>query len=419
MTKKLLEIPNRKEIEKKYRAKTPGHEKILNMLQMMFKHELKQIGLHPTIKSRVKTFDSYYNKILRLMSKQLNKKGNIDIYDVLGLRIVCPFLNDLQIVENHVKQKYDVVQIKCKGSEHSFREFGYKSTHFLINVPKNLLIQCKAAGPLLCEIQLRTILQDAWSEVEHELIYKTDFSPLDESMKRKLAALNANLSLSDMLFQEIRDYQQKLQKELHKRRENFMDKVQKPAAISSLSIKYDTNLSDPTAKEDNWSKDYELMGKSVDDLLVDALAAHNAGQFKKAIVIYSSILERDFPEHIKSIIHIHRGMAFFAESRYKHALKDFTISMELSPDNHRAFYYRGLTYEVERNYQSALEDFNTCIEINPYQFEPLYCRAQIYTLMKDYTNALGDCDQALKIEPASPKAIKLKKTIKTYIRSIK
>ena len=153
--------------------------------------------------------------------------------------------------------------------------------------------------------------------------------------------------------------------------------------------------------------------------MVDALAAHNAGQFKQAIVIYSSILERDFPEHIKSIIHIHRGMAFFAESRYKHALKDFTISLELSPGNHRAFYYRGLTYEIEQNHQYALEDFNTCIEINPYQFEPFYCRAQLYVLMEDYTNALSDCEQSLKIEPASPRAKKLKKTIKTYMRPAK
>ncbi len=419
MSNKLLKIPNRSEIEKKYRTKIPVNKKVLNMFQVLIKDELEQIGLHPTIKSRVKTFDSYYSKILRLLSKQVNKKEVIEIYDVIGLRIVCPFLDDLQKVENHVKQKYDVVRIECKGSEHSFREFGYKSTHFLINVPKEMLVQCKTAGPLLCEIQLLSILQDAWSEVEHELIYKTDFSPFDEPMKRKLAALNANLSLSDTLFQEIRDYQRKLQTELHKRRESFMDKVQKPAAISTLIIKQENNYSDSNAEKIKGSNDYDLAGKSVDDLLVDALAAHNAGELKKAIVIYSSILARDFPEHIKSIIHIHRGMAFFAESCYKHALKDFTVSLELSPDNHRAFYYRGLTHEVEQNHQCALEDFNACIEINPYQFEPFYCRAQLYVLMKDYTNALSDCEQALKIEPASSRAKKLTKTIKMHIRSAK
>jgi len=302
---KLSKIPNRRKLEKNYRARFPALEKILNNLQEMLKHELEHLRLHPTIKTRVKAFDSYYDKILRLLSKLENPNESFVIYDIIGVRIICPFLDDLQKVENHVKQKYDVVQIEHKGSEHSFKEFGYKSTHFLINVPKNIMVQYKTTGPLLCEIQLLTILQDAWSEVEHELIYKTDFSPFDEPMKRKLAALNANLSLADTLFQEIRDYQRKLQTEMYKRRESFMDKVQKPAAISTLTVEQGTNSSDSSVKENKGSKDYDLLGKSVDDLLVDALAAHNTGQFKEAIVIYSFILKQDFTEHIKSIIHIH------------------------------------------------------------------------------------------------------------------
>lgn len=156
------------------------------------------------------------------------------------------------------------------------------------------------------------------------------------------------------------------------------------------------------------------MNKNVDDLLVDALAAHNTGRFNKAIAIYSSILGRDLPEYIKSIIYIHRGMAHFAQSHYERALEDFTASLMLSPDNYRALYYRGLTYEVEQNHQCALEDFDACLEINPYQFEPLYNRAQIYTLLKDYPKAMADCDLALKIEPASIKAKQLKNTLNDY-----
>ncbi len=419
MPTKQSNIPNRKELEKNYSEKTPAYELILNKLQETLKREFEQMEIHPTIKSRVKAFDSYYEKILRLLSKLENHKEAFHIYDVIGLRIVCPFLDDLQIAEKHINQKYDVVQIECKGSEHSFREFGYKSTHFLINVPKRMLGQCKIEEPLLCEIQLRTILQDAWSEVEHELIYKTDFSPFDEPMKRKLAALNANLTLSDTLFQEIRDYQRKLQMELNKRRESFIREVHKPAADAGLTIGQGPAFSDSNAKKNQGAKEYDPMGRSIDDLLVDALVAHNAGQFKQAIVIYSSILERDFPGHIKSIIHIHRGMAFFAQSQYKQALKDFTVSLGLSPDNHRAFFYRGLTHEAEQNHLSALEDFDACIEINPYQFEPFYRRAQLYTQMKDYKKAMTDCNLALKIDPVSPKAKQLKKNLKAYMRSDK
>ncbi len=62
----------------------------------------------------------------------------------------------------------------------------------------------------VCEIQLRTILQDAWAEVEHELVYKSDISLPNQSIRRKLASLNATLTLSDLIFQEIRDYQKEI-----------------------------------------------------------------------------------------------------------------------------------------------------------------------------------------------------------------
>ena len=78
-------------------------------------------------------------------------------------------------------------------------------------------------------MQVCTALQDAWSEVEHSLFYKTEFSPFDETLKRKLSALNANLTLSDILFQEILDYKKNLHKQLKKRRENFFHKVEEEA----------------------------------------------------------------------------------------------------------------------------------------------------------------------------------------------
>jgi hypothetical protein len=137
----------------------------------------------------------------------------------------------------------------------------------LINIPKKLLGQYRTEEPLLCEIQLCTTLQDAWSEVEHELIYKKDFSPFDEPMKRKVAALNANLTLSGTLFQEIRDYQRKLQMELHKRRESFMYKVQKPAAAAALTIKQDTDFSGSAIKESPGPNDYNLIRENADSIL--------------------------------------------------------------------------------------------------------------------------------------------------------
>ena len=55
-------------------------------------------------------------------------------------------------------------------------------------------------------------MQDAWAEVEHELVYKSDITLPNQSIRRKLASLNATLTLSDLIFQEIRDYQKEIRR---------------------------------------------------------------------------------------------------------------------------------------------------------------------------------------------------------------
>ncbi len=69
------------------------------------------------------------------------------------------------------------------------------------------------------------------------------------------------------------------------------------------------------------------MNKNIDDnidnLLLRALEAHNSKQYRKAIDIYTSILDLKTDHYIKSIIHIHRGMAYFSESHYEEALAGF------------------------------------------------------------------------------------------------
>ncbi len=414
-------LPNKKVLQEQYEVNCIQYEKVVNDLQQRIKLDLSKIELVPTIKSRVKAFGSYYKKLLRLLKKSKSQQENFLIYDVLGVRIVCPFLDDLKSVETIIKGKYHVVEIEHKGIHHTFKEFGYESIHFLIKVPSDILSRFQVEESMACEIQLCTILQDAWSEVEHELVYKANFSPFDEPWKRKLAALNATLTLADTLFQEIRDYQRQLQSELKKRRETFVKKIQTTINTTTLSplensvfeeTEEDTDI---TSGDGLTSLDITL-SKNIDDLLLKALDAHNAKQFKKAINIYTSILNLEMEEYIQSLIYIHRGMAYFSESHYEEALEDFSKSLGLHQENWKALYYRAIIQQIMQNYPLALLDLNRCLELDPYQFDSLYSRATVCFHLGDYPKALADCEQALNIEPESFQAQKLKELIKTYIQ---
>ena len=412
MSSKKQKLPDRKKMEKEYESGYSLNERILYDLQKRLNEDIKNMPLNATIKTRIKSFESYYNKLLKRLKKYENRDEAFSINDLLGIRIACPFQENMKVIESFINDNYEIMESENKGVEFSFKEFGYASIHYVIKVPSNILESNNVEGEKICEIQLCTTLQDAWAEVEHELIYKSEeFSPFDEPLKRKLAALNANLTLADILFQEILDYQKKLKLELKLRKVTFFKKVD----AETVFLSSDSQAVGNSIKKESRSSFDINPNQSVDDILLSALEAHNSNRYLTAISMYSHILKLNLPLNIQVIVYIHRGMACFAESEYDQSILDFSSAVELDKDNHKALFYRGIVQKVLQNYQLALQDLTRCITITPYTFSPYFNRAQVYYHMNDYTEALADCEQALKIEPDSHKAQKLREYIKAGI----
>jgi putative GTP pyrophosphokinase len=309
--------------------------------------------------------------------------------------------------ERIIKNNYEIVEIERKGAGYSFKEFGYESTHLLVNIPHDILSSRGACGCDTAEIQLRTILQDAWAEVEHELVYKAEFTPFDEPMKRKLAAVNASLSLADTIFQEIRGYQRQLNGQLGKRRDSFYQKIEEATDALLFAGEGEEAPDMPELQEvyhqhaaaANAAGAANAADGTVDDMLLNALYAHNKNRFDEAITFYSRILEMKIDDSIRSLIHKHRGMAYFAQSMYQDAIDDFSGSLEWDKKSYKAAYYRGVVWAVMQQYSQALEDFTLALQINPYQAFCLFRRGQAYYHLGDYPAALADCDASLALEP--------------------
>jgi putative GTP pyrophosphokinase len=203
-TSREMEITPRKEIFRRaFESNAKARHLVAKELEDLLEQTLSSLAPLPTIKVRTKRFASFYKKYLAALRSGIVKPH---ITDLIGVRIVCPFIEDLSLAEKLIKKYFEVVEVDRKGN-YTFKEFGYESTHLLIKIPEVISAKHRAAECEVAEIQIRTILQDAWAEVEHELFYKADFNPFDIPMKRKLAAVNASLSLADIVFQEIRFYQ--------------------------------------------------------------------------------------------------------------------------------------------------------------------------------------------------------------------
>ena len=388
-------IPSKAKIKKLYESYAEYFAIVMENIIDILHAEIK-LNSQPTYKSRVKSFNSYYKKILRLKPEETKDCSDslVLLTDMMGIRMICAFLEDMQLGLEQIKKIFDIKEIEIKGAEKKFSEFGYESIHVLIKIPDSckppieLFDNLKPLGDnLVCEIQIRTILQDAWAEVEHELIYKTEFNPLDTPLRRKLASLNAMLTLADITFQEIRDYQSRIQKELELRRHSFYDIADNLIDEKPKETEKDINRLTPN------------MDGTIDEMLINALHEHNAGNMETAIKIYTKILEtiNTSDKNIIAVIRKHRGMAYFSMNNFDAALQDFDISLQYDPKAFRTYYYKGIVCAIQKNYEWAIQNYTKSLEINEFQAHTYFRRAMAWYELQEYEKSMNDLNNALNL----------------------
>ena len=152
---------------------------------------------------RIKSEEALKNKVL---SKA--KYNHLDeITDILGCRIVTLFESDVDKIFSLLEKTFEIVEIVDKRKKHRVNriEFGYTSLHLVVKFTDSrcALVEYQKYKNILFEIQIRTVLQHAWAEVEHGLGYKSYFEPPME-IKRKLNRLAATLEILDEEFESIR-----------------------------------------------------------------------------------------------------------------------------------------------------------------------------------------------------------------------
>lgn len=397
--------PERKTLEVEYSKKHPRYRTVMMELWQDVQATLEAIDIHATIKSRVKSFESYYTKLLKRLEERRNNGGIEPIHDIVALRVVCPFLEDIAGVEEKLRSVYRIRDVEHKGETHTVGEFGYNCTHLVLAIPEHIRDRVPHLDIETAEVQIRTILQDAWSEVEHELIYKSRIAPLDTPLRRKLAAINATLSLSDITFQEIRDYQRRLQKELAGRRRSFSAEQTGRAAQSRISqkVSHDEEMGSREVADSTGK-----VIRSLDDLLVEALHAHNRENYTTAIELYSRILQSSIEPPLRAIVLMHRGIAQFCRTRYQQARQDFTEATRCEPDNGKAFYHLGTVNRVLGDYVAAECHLRRSVELDPYRLEALVELAKVYFATGKYSAMDEYCTKALRLSPGLPEALELR-----------
>lgn len=385
-------------LRQSYDALAPGAEQLLRRFQDELRAKVRELEVNGHVKARLKKFESFYEKLHRNHRDGQAKP----LTDVMAFRIVCPFAEDVLKVERMLGSQYQVLETIHKGSQR-VSEFGYESTHLVLAWPwPDQELAVLPGASWVMEVQVRTILQDAWAEVEHELIYKGDWSLPNESAKRKLAAIAAALTLADTVFQELRVEVREIREQQNKRRamvqekSHVMDRDHMARTLNRSALEHPEFLASTDSKE------------KIEKYLLHALKCHSHEDYDEAIDFYSRALALGPDPRICSIVHNHRGMAYFILSQTTDALKDFTLAIENNDQNFRALSNRGMCYQLMNRIYDATADFKLSLEIKNNQEEVMVRLGQCYLDMGEVDQALSVAGDALSLNPKCEKAQKLR-----------
>ncbi len=199
-----------------YREQLPVYGRLRDVVMEQLKGMLKQSGIEVTsLDSRIKTEKSFVGKLQRKASKY---HALTDITDIIGVRIVAYYNEDVDRIASMAENLFEVDWANSvdKRKMHQFDSFGYNSLHYICRMPKELF--CDPAEPSLNEIrfelQMRTALQHVWSDIQHDIGYKSEIeTPM--VYHRDLSRLAGLLELADNEFSRIRrdiaDYRRRAQ----------------------------------------------------------------------------------------------------------------------------------------------------------------------------------------------------------------
>lgn len=197
--------PHERKLIQQYHDRIPIFERMEKIAYDHLRHTLRQQGVYVTsIEHRIKEEHSLRGK--------LELKGNKyrsldDITDILGLRVITFYTDDVDKVAAIVKRTFDIdwQESVDKRKLHQLDSFGYNSLHYICRLPKSVIDdpEMPELNTFCFELQMRTALQHVWSTIEHDTGYKGEVKIPNEYM-RQFSRLAGMLELIDNEFSRLR-----------------------------------------------------------------------------------------------------------------------------------------------------------------------------------------------------------------------
>ena len=165
---------------------------------------LKDVGIPVhAVTSRAKEVPS--------LRRKLREKRYVDpgrqLTDGIGVRVIVYYPADVDTVSARLQSEFEIDAANSvdKRTALTLHEFGYRSVHLVARLDqarRDKPEYSTLAGKYF-ELQVRTVLEHAWAEIEHAIIYKGGLEYPDD-IRRRFAALAGTLEMLDQEFLRLR-----------------------------------------------------------------------------------------------------------------------------------------------------------------------------------------------------------------------
>lgn len=220
----------------------------------------------------IKKFERKYRGRLEAAEQPYEIRNYIS--DLIGIRIICLYEDRIATVAQLLTQSFKLIEVTDKITEIESTEdsFGYKGLHMDLALPDELATQPKYLPFADCpfEVQIRSLIQDAWSVLDHEIKYKKS---IPNELKRRINVLSALFELADREFKEIRNATTALiqQATAAPVSDSISERSEEGGAASAPASEKIVNAFNFLRVAGHFFKEFEFEDDKVDDFVQDIL----------------------------------------------------------------------------------------------------------------------------------------------------
>ncbi|MBO4585706.1 MAG: hypothetical protein J5675_03800 [Bacteroidales bacterium] len=205
------------ELLAQYESLLPVYTQMAEIIPEKLKGFFSEAGIIvASVEHRVKAKDSLAGK---LKLKGGKYKDIFDITDLVGIRVITFYIDDVDKVASVLERLFEIDWENSidKRKAHEIDSFGYLSLHYICRIPESAYSNPEhpELNKIRFEVQMRTVLQHAWANMNHDTGYKSGVE-IPRVYMRDMSRLAGMLELIDDEFSRIRrelsDYRRNVQK---------------------------------------------------------------------------------------------------------------------------------------------------------------------------------------------------------------